>query len=64
MRRSQVLALALLATACTTPPNAPAGAAGSDVDQERMSTIEGHALERGAKVYWVNPPRKEQGSGG
>ena len=56
MSRSLALAFALLAGGCA----AQSGVEQSDVDKAQMSLIERTALDRGVKVYWVNPPRKAQ----
>jgi len=50
-----VLALTLVAGACTTTQNA---ANDDGVDKARMSMVERTASERGVRIYWVNPPQK------
>ncbi len=59
MKRSLLLALLPLAVACASTPGEPRV---NDVDQARMSVIDRTAADRGVKVYWINPPRKPQGS--
>ena len=54
MSRSLGIALVLLGSACS---NAPVD---SNTDQARMSLVERTASDRGVKIYWVNPPQKEE----
>jgi len=59
MTRSLLLALGLLATACTTEPPT-GGVTYIGADEAAITAIESGASNRGVKVYWVNPPRKPE----
>jgi hypothetical protein len=54
MSRSLGIALVLLGGACSSAP------VDSNTDQARMSMVERTASDRGVKIYWVNPPQKEE----
>jgi len=58
MSRSLAIALLLLGSACSTAP------IDSGSDQARMSAVERTAADRGVKIYWVNPPRKDEAKSG
>jgi hypothetical protein len=61
MRLTLVLAIALVGCGCTRTPPGPNY---SDVDEAAMGRIEEGAARTGARVYWVNPPRKPAAPGG
>ena len=63
MRLALLLAIALLSSGCSSL-GAPRDAAYDDIDREKMATIEQRAWSSGARVYWVDPPRKSATPGG
>ncbi len=62
MRLALLLAITLTANACASadkadkPPVAPGI---RDVDQAKVQQVEDAAAQRGVRVQWVNPPRKQ-----
>lgn len=59
MKPSLVLALTLVASACSTIDTPQTRAAyGGNTDDAAMSAVESSASNRGVRVYWVHPPEK------
>ena len=58
MRLVIVLGVALLSGACGSIKQDEPGLRNDDVDHDRMAIIEEQASHSGARVHWVNPPRK------
>jgi hypothetical protein len=50
-------AITLLGACATTPP--PERKATSNIDHTYVNTVDHHAARMGARVYWVNPPRRK-----
>ena len=62
MRLALLLTLAALALGgCKSTTQTDAVSVRDDgVDRDRMGQVEAAAARSGARVHWVNPPRKQQ----
>ena len=59
MRLPLLLAIAALGFAgCASAPKPELATTDDGVDHARMVVIEQQALRSGARVFWMNPPRK------
>ncbi len=62
MRLALLLAIMLTANGCASADKAdkaPVAPGMRDVDQAKVQQVEDAAAQRGVRVQWVNPPRKQ-----
>ena len=58
MRRALPFVLLAITAGCGSTGQRHEAVVYDDIDRERMAFIEDQAWSRGARVHWMNPPRK------